>query len=525
MIPEIVKEKRRLVPRWRRLQTSIQAKELDYTKASTPQKDVGVVPSDLRDKLASWRREQSIVSAGELVESALVEGWEREGMNAAKFLLTSTATPSLQKLAQVILQRGGILSEESTTVDPAREKKLWRQRTRDYPQNALAWVELSYLDVITNQAEAAERSMRVALQLAPDNRHVLRSASRLYLHLQDFERAYTVLVRSDRTKHDPWLIAAEMSIADLVGKKPKFLIQGRNLVDECKFYPRQVTELAGALATLELEDGRRKKARDYFQQSLIDPNGNSLAQVEWAAPKFGFEFVTSQTIQNVSDADEAVALHSLRQRDYGDVIRACREWSRIEPYSARPLAIGGIAASTIGDFDTALDMTQKGLIMRPKDEVLSNTISFTLASLGRLKEAAAHLTNISKSESQQWYVSEANRGLISLRSGQIEAGLASYRNAALGFRRLNSLESLFVSQLYMVREAARAGISGLEKQISQLKSYLNRYKLSQYLRVLDEAEKFNLANAHLANDVMPLRQAAVDILSLPALTSVEPNDG
>ena len=54
----------------------------------------------------------------------------------------------------------------------------------------------------------------VALQLAPTNRHVLRSASRLFLHLDDSERAYDIIAQSDATVDDPWLIAAELSFAD-----------------------------------------------------------------------------------------------------------------------------------------------------------------------------------------------------------------------------------------------------------------------------------------------------------------------
>ncbi len=518
MIPQISNGKRRLVPRWRSLQVALKSGELDSPRTPNQKAAIGVVPKDLKDKLALWRQAPSIATAGELVESALVEGKESEGVAAARFLLspTSTATPALQRLANVALGRSGYsIIADAPQLDTADQKRIWRQRTREYPQNALAWTELSFLDIINNQPQSAERSMRVALQLAPENRHILRSAARLFLHLDQVDRAYALLARSDRTRYDPWLIAAEISIADLAGKSSRFVSQGRQFVEGQSLFPRQLTELASALATVELEGGRRKKARDYFQRSLIDPNGNVLAQVEWAAPKFGNELVSQQQVRSIGDADEAIAIYGMRQKDFPSAIVACRNWSSVEPYSVRPLIIGAIATSMIEEFDQSLAFTQAGLAIRPKDEALINARAFCLASTGQMKEASTLLAGIERADSQQWFVSQANRGLIEMRSGQVETGVALYRDAAKGFRKLNNAEALVASQLYMVREASRAGIKNLDKQIIELGNMIKKYDLTQYNLILETAARLNAANNLLTGQVGPLIKASLDVLNWP----------
>jgi hypothetical protein len=66
--------------------------------------------------------------------------------------------------------------------------------------------------------------MMTALQLAPQNRHVLRSAARLFLHVGDPECAHDLVARNDATKNDPWLIAAEIAIAYLLIAPSRFWI-------------------------------------------------------------------------------------------------------------------------------------------------------------------------------------------------------------------------------------------------------------------------------------------------------------
>ena len=75
----------------------------------------------------------------------------------------------------------------------------------------------------------------------------------MFVHLDDKEHAYNIVAKSGTIVSDPWLIAAEIAIASLVDKSPRFVKQGRRLLESGGHHPRQITELAGALGTLELK--------------------------------------------------------------------------------------------------------------------------------------------------------------------------------------------------------------------------------------------------------------------------------
>jgi len=119
--------------------------------------------------------------------------------------------------------------------------------------------------------------MRVALALAPENRFILRAGARFLVFNEDPSAAHWLLSRSDAARHDPWLTAAEIAVADVAKQPPQLVRAGRNMLESGKFAPRHLAELAGAIGTLELNSGKNRRARKLFEQSLIDLNENALA--------------------------------------------------------------------------------------------------------------------------------------------------------------------------------------------------------------------------------------------------------
>jgi tetratricopeptide (TPR) repeat protein len=493
MIPSPFTQRRLLVPRWRKLSTTIQANELAVPAPAKTSQTPSSISPNLRSKLEQWRARPGLVTAGELVEAALVEGQEREAVPAARTLISieSTATLPLRRLAALALKRAGHEDEipSGLEIHPSVGKGVWRQRTRLYPFNPLAWVELSLYEVNQGRKEEARRSMLVALQQAPNNRHVLRSASRLFLHLRDPDRAHDIIAKNDATGTDPWLIAAELSISALAEKRPRFSVQGRRILDDGGLVPGQITELAGALGTLELEAGRRKKARDLFRQSLVDPTGNALAQAEWASPIFGLDLVSSSRLVTVPEADEATVFHLIREDKLSDVPAACIRWSETELYSIRPFEIGSSSAAQIGKYEQALSMAEKGLMKRPNAGLLVNSRAFALANLGRLDEAQRSLCSIGQGDQYVWFLSEANRGLVAMRRGEHALGLELYKKAIEGFRRLKNDICVDAAQLYLAREAAKARIPKAGDLVEKGKDIARRRKLKSFDRVLREAEQ------------------------------------
>src|SRR5439155_22265534 len=91
--------------------------------------------------------------------------------------------------------------------------RVLRQRSIAEPRNAFVWVDLALLYTTLGLRDQAARAIRIALALAPEDRFVLRCASRFLVHIGDAERAHHILKRSEATPYDPWLMAAEFAVS------------------------------------------------------------------------------------------------------------------------------------------------------------------------------------------------------------------------------------------------------------------------------------------------------------------------
>jgi tetratricopeptide (TPR) repeat protein len=408
--------------------------------------------------MARWRQEPSLVSAAELVEAAIVEGKGGAAVYAARRLLTvdRNATPSIKMQAARLLAREGHIGEVPEPLRAAGAPNLatWRDRTRLHPRDPIAWMELALAQTIHRQTHRALRSLLVAVQLAPDNRYVLRSAARFFLHINEPERAHDLVAKSQATKSDPWLIATEISLAELAARQPRYFKLGVNFVERGGVYPRQITELAGALATLDLVGGNRRRAKAHFRKSLIAPTGNSLAQAEWATPLFG-EHLADVRLETVPDPFEAAAFRGYADGRHDLVVPACELWASVEPYSIRPFEFASASAGLTGDFAKAEQMANIGLEIRPGSGVLVNSLAFALASMNRLDEAERALGKIRivDENSLTPLIADANRALIMVRRGDVDRGMNEYHRVIDTFRRNGSKESEVFARIYMAREA------------------------------------------------------------------------
>ena len=82
----------------------------------------------------------------------------------------------------------------------------FRKRLTLEPRNALSWVDLALEHLVQGLPDKSRKSIAVALHLAPENRFVLRSASALFVEIDELDRALYVLEKSSRAKSDPWPI-------------------------------------------------------------------------------------------------------------------------------------------------------------------------------------------------------------------------------------------------------------------------------------------------------------------------------
>jgi tetratricopeptide (TPR) repeat protein len=444
-------------------------------------------------RLERWQLNPGLITAAELVEAAIVEGREHEAVDAARRLVNvdKQAAPLIRENAAKLLQRTGNSDDVPREVLPPTIPRSARALTRIHPHDPLAWVELSLQQTIRGASDAAVRSMLVALGLAPNNRHVLRSAARLFLHRDDPDHALSIIARNAATKSDPWLMASEIALAQVAERPSRFLKIGSGMLGDGGVQPRHLTELAGAVATEELVRGNRRKSRRSFIQSLEDPTGSSLAQGEWATESLGGDLVSEEKLDGIFENDEARAFHLYRTDRREDVREACDRWSENDPFSVRPFEFGAATAGSIEDFEVSLAFAEKGLLLRPALISLLNAKAFAAASLNRLDLAVEALAKIKPGAGTrlQQLVANANRGLLAFRCGEHEIARARYAETIEGFRRDGSSENVARAKVYLAREAMLAGTNDWEALLKDARDTAKKLKDAGPIPVLERIEK------------------------------------
>jgi tetratricopeptide (TPR) repeat protein len=487
-------KKRDIVPRWRPAARVAAAGELSMP--GRPAQDARI-PDELRERLEAWRGSNDVVVAAELVETAIVEGREREGERAARALVReeSGATPLVKKQAALLLERLDTDGSNPTGIDIGSI----RRHVHRYPEDALSWVDLALGYVSKGAKDKAQRAMTVARQLAPNDRHVLRSAARMYLHLEDPEHAHDVLKRNDATKFDPWLVAGEIALSSAAERKPQFLKVGIGMVEDGGFQPLHISELASAIGTVHLRDGNRR-ARKLFRTSLVNPTGNSLAQAEWANPHLGGEIVTSKQIDRVVDSGEARAFHAYWQGDFDGLIRICEQWVMEEPFASKPYAVGSSAAITIGDLDLGYRLAERGLELEPESLLFRNHLAYALIEKGEYPRASQILRQALLKKQLDDVPAEylaATASMLAMRLGEIEEGIAGYKKVIATFKRQGNKNLEASAAAYLALEAARAGSASTSEFIKQAEDLAKDLRYAPDCKVvLQRAKRWQAAVEH-----------------------------
>lgn len=429
---------RRLLPRWRPSAATISAGELASTSSIGKEAEPD---AHFEERKLEWDRERSVEVAAELVASGIVLGRLNEIEPAVRMLAdnASDATPSVQAVARRAL---GEQAAEPTELrlgqgrlDPtpiySRISAL-RRHTHQHPRDAYAWVDLARLYTILGQTPSAARAIRIGVSLAPEDRFVLRSAARYFVHTDDPQEAQRLLNGARATRMDPWLIAAEISVAQVAKRRSLTASIGQRGLEHSQWAPRSSSELAGALGTLLLEDGATHKARQLFRRSLEDPTENAIAQAQWATQRTSGLIVPAPLL-NGPTTYEARALRARLEGAWDAAIQNSWDWTEFEPTSTRPLMMGSyIAGVVFGDGATILEFAERGLFAEPHNPSLLNNKAVGLAYLGRVSEAILILAKVVIDSSPQFVQPTlyATAGLLAFRAGDPLRGREFYERAA-----------------------------------------------------------------------------------------------
>ncbi len=430
---------RRLLPRWRPSEATISAGELAST--STVEKEIEP-DTHFEERKREWDHDRSIEVAAELVASGIVLGRLTEVESAVRMLAdnASDATPSIQAVARRALGERKLAPSELPRLRPGRldptpiysRISALRRHVHLHPRNAYAWVDLARLYTILGQTPRADRTIRIALELAPEDRFVLRSAARYLVHVDDPQAAQRLLNGARATRVDPWLIAAEISVAQVAKRRSQTASIGQRGLEHSRWAPRSSSELAGALGTLLLEDGATQKARQLFRLSLEDPTENAIAQAQWASQHTSGLIVPTPLL-NQPTTYEARALRARLEGRWNAAIDSSWEWTEFEPTSTRPLMMGCYVAGVVfGDGATVVEFAERGLYAEPHNPSLLNNKAVGLAYLGRVSEAVVILAKVVIETSPQFTQPAlyATAGLLAFRAGDPIGGRESYERAA-----------------------------------------------------------------------------------------------
>lgn len=434
---------RKILPRWRSFDKTLKLGELNSVSPARIHHRNTI--DFLFTKKVDWEKNRTLGHASDFVGAALTLGKEKEATEAALFLLQSkqNVSPWAIELAKRTITNSGSVDQVTSLVE--LDETVLHQRVntlrnllRSEPRDPITWVELSLSYAMLGQGKQAERSMVVALQLATNNRFILRSAGRLWVHLDNPERAHDIVSRADITRYDPWLLAAEIAIGSLEGKTPKFVKAARRTINESRYSPNHISELASALATLELTAGNLKKAKRLFNQSLKHPTENSIAQAAWASRQHkSIKFITNH-LEGWNAFEAGFWVH-FQNSKWQDAVSQCKYWQNDQPFSSWPSVFGSYVTSVaLEDHTAGVLFAKRGLIANPTDFTLLNSLAFSSINLGDMATARKTLSAIdsAKLADQEWLVLQATRGLLEYRTGNTDDGFRLYENARSKARKI-----------------------------------------------------------------------------------------
>ncbi len=467
---------RYIIPRWRPVGRSVQLGE-----AWSAEKRVETAPlgerrlMGLARAMDTFRQHRAAPYAAEVVAVAVMEGVPERAREAARFLVRYGEDLAVghRLIDHCLGQASDADTPTSLTTDDIRAFRVAGPYVRE---GGFAWLDLALAYASCGLYSKAERALTVARGLVgTTNRLVLRAEARLYQHMGDPERALATLRRDpDYLLADPWLMAPEIGLSQLVGKHSRLVRRARAMFEQRDRPPFHVSELAAAVGTTELAAGKHRFARKFFRLAVVDPAEQGLAQTVWAAREVD-PLIRVPDRHALRKSAEARARDAVAQLRWRDAEKACKEWRHEEPFATMPAVILSSLLSThLSDEEGAVEAANAGLVANPNHPVLLNNRAFALANMGRLDEAETDIKRITNESTDQNVTNRicitATKGLIAFRRGQQKKGEHHYRRAMAMARDERNSDLAARAGIYLIREARLANMNDLAQDPAVLKA-------------------------------------------------------
>lgn len=465
-------KERKIIPRWRGFYTTLEIGELYPVHVLNKRRPIS--KDILAIKRKEWEENRSISFAADLMSTGVAFGEEDYVKDAAEFILSNNK--KLSETTKTIANHVLMIKPKEKLVDNEIESEEFTFRVRrqihdlrmqlyDEPRNSFLWTNISRLYANLGFEEQSTHAIEVAMSLAPQNRFVLRSAARLFVHIDDYKRAHDILRYCNNVKHDPWLLAAEIAVAGTAHRTSRLTKNAKHILESMNFPPFHVSELASALSTLDFEAGNLRHGRKHLKKSLNQPTENSVAQAAWLERQFyGVRVEKSEKPPPISH--EALAWDFCRKAKWNDTVVESLKWLNDQPFSSRPATLGSyISAVSLGEYEKSANIAHMGLIANPKDFTLLNNLAFALGHIGRLKDAREVFGRIREStlSSEEKFISLATNGFLCYREGNVIEGRNLYLEALEKGKKATDEKRRASAFLWMTLEELRIGSEEAEK--------------------------------------------------------------
>lgn len=464
---------RNVIPHWRESRTALVSDEIAPFVKQSPKQTI--VIARVEDKILDWHQNPTLSFATDLVNAAYITNdRSKEITIAANYILEQETEKSgiACRLAKYILGIRDIYKASDSVDVVTRAKhdiRVIRKRLQEEPRNAIIRVDLARAYAILGLLDKANEVMQTALILAPENRFVLRSANRLYIHRKEYIEAFNLLHRNNITKYDPWLLAAEIASGAVINRSSNNIKRAIQLLDSQSIDPKHLSELASAIGTNEACAGNNRQARKRFAQSLLKPTENAIAQAAWISRNTGLIQVSSLVYETHS-AFEARAWQKFHNQQWKESVQETQKWWYEQPFSSRPLMLGTyVATVAIEDYALGAMFAKSGLVANPDDFYFKNNLSYALALDNRINDAEKvfklvkeHHLNIDSK-----IVFLATSGLIALRSGNIDKGCTLYESSIKLAQSSSKRKHAAIAAINYAHEALRIGLSNVQEIVAR----------------------------------------------------------
>jgi tetratricopeptide (TPR) repeat protein len=492
---EITDKNRKVIPRLRDFKTTLILGELHSAIPGTVQN----IPPEaaIDDEIEDWKNNRSLSFATDVVGSGFVLDMTDKIQDAADFILSDKvqATDLQKRIARQVKDPEYCIllatTEESAPdshelISHSRKQvNKFREQLRQSPRNPVKLVELSREYATLGSIRKALRAMDIAVALAPANRFVLRSATRLYVHAGEIDKAHFILRRAPSLRSDPWLLAAEIAVASLREQTSRNVKIGLKQIGDTNYNPFEISELTSAIATLEMENANSRIARKLFRQALRKPTENSIAQAEWASHTISNLDIDMREF-NVPRNYEALASNFYQKGEMDKAIAQGKSWILDQPFAVTPVIFTGTTAAIIDDFNLSEKVYRFGIGANPDNVILRNNLAYVLATNNLPEEAERELNQIERSSFtiEEKIITTATEGLIKFRQGLHEEGRQLYRSAIKIAQDNNELGIALRGLVFLAREEIYAGTKYAEHTFQIAENEATRFHPTQELNIL-----------------------------------------